>query len=317
MTSGRPGTFILSLDCEGKWGMADHLDRFHDETLTSARLSRTYEALATMFRRLDIKATFAFVMAFLLREEEREGFRDLLVGDPGEHDPWLSRYRHALSTGSLEGWHLPEALAIARSAPGVEIACHGFCHRPLSDSCISDESARAELAGAQRAAELKGIELRTLIFPRNRVGHLQQVRDAGFIGYRTALPTVSGIAGRGLRIAEEFNLWRAPQPRLSVQYHGLAPIPAGYFFNWRYGIRRWVPSEVTQLRWRNLLRRGARGGVVHLWFHPHNLITAPDMADSLERVLAEVAQAQSAGWLKVMTQEEYCREQLSQTATAV
>lgn len=316
MRSGGPGTFILSLDCEGKWGMADHLDHFHDESLTSAGLSRAYEALAGMFRRFEIKATFAFVMAFLLAQDEREEFRDLLVGNVDEPDVWLERYRADVSAGSLEGWHLPEALEIARSAPGNEIACHGFCHRPMAEALISKEGARAELAGARRAAELKGIDLRTFIFPRNMVGHLQQVRDAGFIGYRTALPSAGGMAGKGLRVVEEFNLWPAPQPRFPLEPNGLVPIPAGYFFNWRYGMRRWVPSEVTQIRWRNLLRRGAEGGVVHLWLHPHNLITAPDTADSLERVLGEVAEARAAGLVQILTQEEYCREQLSATAVA-
>lgn len=316
MSNTAGGTFILSLDCEGKWGMADHLDRFHDERLTSARLAQAYEALARMFRRFEINATFAFVMAFLLAEGEREEFRDLLVGNPDEGGSWLQRYRLDRSAGSLEGWHLPEALEIARSAPGSEIACHGFCHRPLADTLISEEGARAELAGARRAAKLKGVELRTFIFPRNMVGRLQQVRDAGFSGYRTALPSAGGMTGKGLRIAEEFNLWRAPQPRMPVEANGLVPIPAGYFFNWRYGPRRWVPPEVTQLRWRNLLRRGAGGGVVHLWLHPHNLITAPDTADSLERVLAEVAEARTAGLLRVLTQAEYCCEQLSSAAAA-
>lgn len=316
MTSGGPGTFILSLDCEGKWGMADHLDRFHDEMLTSARLAGAYEALAAMFQRFEINATFAFVMAFLLAETEREEFRDLLLGNVDEPDAWLQRYRQDRAAGSLEGWHLPEALEIARSAPGSEIACHGFCHRPLGNGLISDEGTRAELAGARRVAELKGIDLRTFIFPRNMVGHLKQICDAGFIGYRTALPSAAGMAGRGLRVAEEFNLWRAPQPRVSVEPNGLVPIPAGYFFNWRYGMRRWVPSEVTQMRWRNLLRRGASGGVVHLWLHPHNLITAPATKDSLQRILGEVAEARAAGQVRVVTQEEYCREQVSAAAAA-
>ena len=311
-----PGTFILSLDCEGKWGMADHLDRVHDESLTTARLSQAYEALAGIFSRFDIKATFAFVMAFLLAEDEREPFRDLLLGNPDEPDGWLQRYRDARSSGSLEGWHFPEALDIARSAPGAEIACHGFCHRPLADALISREGARADLAAARRVAEIKGVSLRTLIFPRNLVGHLDEVRQAQFIGFRTALPSAGGMAGRGLRIAEEFNIWRFPQQSRPIDRHGLVPIPAGYFFNWRHGMRRWVPSEITQMRWRNLLRRGANGGVVHLWLHPHNLITAPGTAASLERILAEVAEMRSRGLLRILTQEEYCREQLASAESA-
>ena len=65
----------------------------------------------------------------------------------------------------------------------------------------------------------------------------------------------------------------------------MVAIPAGFFFNWRFGLRRIVPPAVTELRWRNLLNRCAReGGVVHLWLHPHNLITGPGTAPVLSSV---------------------------------
>ena len=287
MNGGRPGTFILSLDCEGKWGMADCLDRRHQELLTSVRLIKAYETLADMFGRFDIQATFAFVMALLLEQDDRQRF---------------------------EGWHLPEALAIVRSGKGHEIACHGFCHRPLADDLVSAAQARAELEAAVQVAHSKQIDLQTFIFPRNEVGHLDEIRKAGFVGYRTALRRVNGMGGRAIRIAEELNLWRLPQQSMPVADNGLVPIPAGYFFNWRYGTRRLIPPEITHMRWRNLLRRGARGGVVHLWLHPHNLVTASDTAHALERFLAEVAEARAAGRIRIATQAEYCREQLSSAA---
>lgn len=314
MNGGRPGTFILSLDCEGKWGMADCLDRRHQELLTSVRLIKAYETLADMFGRFDIQATFAFVMALLLEQDDRQRFDELLLGNVATADPWLEQYRRARSAGTLEGWHLPEALAIVRSGKGHEIACHGFCHRPLADDLVSAAQARAELEAAVQVAHSKQIDLQTFIFPRNEVGHLDEIRKAGFVGYRTALRRVNGMGGRAIRIAEELNLWRLPQQSMPVADNGLVPIPAGYFFNWRYGTRRLIPPEITQMRWRNLLRRGARGGVVHLWLHPHNLVTASDTAHALERFLAEVAEARAAGRIRIATQAEYCREQLSSAA---
>jgi hypothetical protein len=162
-----------------------------------------------------------------------------------------------------------------------------------------------------RVAEIRGVKLCTLVFPRNDVGHLDEVRNAGFTGYRTRLARPSGLAGRAVRIAEEFNLWAEPQRSADAE-QGLVPIPPGYFFNWRRGMRRFVPAGITRRRWDSLLRRSAEdGGIVHLWLHPHNLITAPDTAASLERVLADVAEMRASGDIRVMTQEQYCRELLA------
>lgn len=291
--------------------MADCLEDYHHEFLTTEKLTKAYEQLAAMFSRFEISATFAFVMAMLLREDELGEFDDLLLGDRTQADPWLEDYRQARSAGSIEGWHLPEALDIARRDGRHENACHGFCHRSLADGAISTAGTRTELAAAHRVADLKGVRLRTLVFPRNQVGHVDEVREAGFIGYRDRLRRPGGIAGRAFRIADEFNVLSAPQKRVRAD-HGLVPIPPGYFFNWRHGLRRLVSPGVTRTRWRNMLRQSAsEGGVVHLWLHPHNLATVPAMADALERTLSDVAEMNARGELRVLTQDAYCREVLA------
>ena len=88
---GEPARFIISLDCEGKWGMADNLKPYHHECLTDAALARAYERLVRLFGGYQVSATFAFVMAFVLTPEEREQFSSDLLGD--DLDPWLSAYR--------------------------------------------------------------------------------------------------------------------------------------------------------------------------------------------------------------------------------
>ena len=58
------GTFILSLDCEGKWGVADHLDAGIHAALTDAALRRTYGEIVEALDRREIPATFAVVDFF-------------------------------------------------------------------------------------------------------------------------------------------------------------------------------------------------------------------------------------------------------------
>ena len=304
-----PARFIVSLDCEGKWGMADHLQPYHHRLLTDEALAAAYEGLVEMFGRYAIPATFAFVMAFLLAPEERNRFSQQLVGDAG--DQWLAAYREAVSSGRLDGWHQPRALDIVQSAGIHEIACHGFCHRPLGEDAASRAAADAELDAALEVASAKGLKLDTFVFPRNRPGHMETLRSHGFIGFRQRLSRPGGPVGRLLNLAEEFNVWAAPQ-HTSLVVSGLVPIPSGRFLNWRFGPRRGVPLGVTRARWRHQLRSATRtGDVVHLWLHPHNLITGPETAELLETILREVAAMRDRGEVSVLTQRDYCLQQLT------
>jgi peptidoglycan/xylan/chitin deacetylase (PgdA/CDA1 family) len=306
------GTFIISLDCEGKWGMADHLEPYHQRLLTDRALAEVYDRLVALFGRYEMPATFAFVMAFLLDAEERLQFPALLDREEAGSDTWLRHYWADTEASGSEGWFQPHALAAVKADDRHEVACHSFCHRPMDDASLSAEQARAELATAARVAELKHVDLKTFIFPRNAVGNLPSLAEAGYIGYREKLVRPGGRLGRVTRLAEEFNIWPAVQmPRDAHQ--GLVPIPCGYFFNWRFGARRHVPPAFTLARWKSLLDRSARtGGVAHLWLHPHNLITAPDTADTLEAVLAYASHLRDAGRIEVITQEAFSRNALSE-----
>lgn len=305
-----PPTFILSLDCEGKWGMADHLEPYHQRDFTTANLTGAYEQLLAMLARYRISATFAFVMAFVLSDEERKSF-PVLAEDNSGGDQWLSHYWRDLAAGRRDGWHCPEVLELVRDAGLHEIASHSFCHRPLGDGSIGHDGAVKELAQAAEAASLKKVELRTLVFPRNDVGNLPALRSANYLGYRERLMRPGGRRGQAMAFAEEFAVGRRPQVPLRT-LEGLVAIPPGHFFNWRFGMRRIVPPKVTELRWRNQLRRCTReGGVVHLWLHPHNLITGPGTAAVLAAVLAEVATLRDRGRIEVLTQRAYCERQLA------
>ena len=298
-----PPTFIMSLDCEGKWGMADMLQPFHHRDITNANLARAYRQLLAMLARHDIAATFAFVMAFTLSEDERRRF-DVLDEASNPGDPWLRHYWDCLQAGLDDGWHQPEAFDMVRSEARHEIASHSFCHRPLGDRSIDAAGAARELSLAAEAARLKQVALKTLVFPRNEVGNLAVVRSAGYLGYRARLHRRGGKAAA---LLEEFVLWRQPQAPLA-EAEGMVAIPPGHFFNWRFGPRRLIPPAVTVDRWRNLLDRCVReGGIVHLWLHPHNLITGPGTASVLSEVLAYVGQLRDGGSLNVLTQQEFCR----------
>jgi peptidoglycan/xylan/chitin deacetylase (PgdA/CDA1 family) len=305
----RVASFIVSLDCEGKWGMADALKPYHHRFLVDRALAEVYDRLVALFARYDLPATFAYVMAFTLTPEQRREFAALSDRGESGDDPWLRHFWADQEAGRTQGWFQPHALDAVKEDGRHEIACHSFCHRPMGEESLSPELAATELAAAARVASMKSADPRTFIFPRNEVGHLPLLRDAGYIGYRERLSRGAGAAARLLRLTEEFNIWPRRQPAAPPRDDGMVAIPPGYFLNWRFGSRRRVPRAVTIARWKSLLDRTARhGGVAHLWLHPHNLVTGPETALSLEAVLAHAARLREQGRLKVQTQRAYCEE---------
>lgn len=299
-------TFILSLDCEGKWGMADRITAYHDHHLTSDKLRGAYRALTALFARYEVPATFAFVMAFLLSRAEQEAVDDLFPHHPAGA-AWLASFRAAQACGNLGGWTLPEALDIVTSDGRHEVACHGFSHLPLDEVSTPRAFAARELEACDHVARLRGLAIETLVFPRNQVGHVDLLPGHGISGYRERLARGSGRIAQAAALASEFNLFERPQPDAVPGADRAIAIPPGHFFNWRVGARRVVPRWTTVLRWRNLMEAAETGDVVHLWLHPHNIITGPETLPLLARVLRDVARLRDAGRLEVATQASYCR----------
>ncbi len=301
-----PGTFILSLDCEGKWGMADHLTADHHRWLTTERLRGAYRQLLALFAEHRIEATFAFVMAFLLTAREQRERDELFQDQEIDGRNWLVNFRAAQAEGDMEGWSMPELLELVAADGQHETGCHGFSHLPLDERMVSREVMAQEVAAASTVAADKGIALRTFVYPRNLVGYPDQLGRENYLGYRDRLPVRVGPIGRLGNLLSEFDVSQRPQPDAPA---GAAPIaiPSGFFFNWRLGARGRVPKAVTALRWRRMLERaGVDGGVVHLWLHPHNIISAPSTFDVLATIIGEVSRLRDRGLLEVRTQERYC-----------
>ena len=123
-------TFIISFDCEGKWGVADHLDDFLRANLTNTNLNLAYEKIIALLERWDIKATFAFVGAFTMSIDEyyakQEWFSDVLVNGKS----WLLPFRQEAASQNFDGWFNPRPFEKVTQSGRHEIASHGFTHVP-------------------------------------------------------------------------------------------------------------------------------------------------------------------------------------------
>lgn len=294
--------FVLSLDCEGKWGMADLLTPGLDAALSDARLREAYSGLLAALDEFAVPATFAFVGTFSMDaaalRDATPAIADLADELPDYLGPALDRVR-----GGDEGWSgdwAVEAAATARTQH--EIGLHGATHVPWDHPAMTAELARRELGLVFEAGAPILDRVVTYVYPRNAVAFRHVLDEFGIAGARGARLRSSRLAN----LAAEFDLMARPDadPPPSAPLE----VPAGYFLNWLSGARRVVPPALTRLRVRRMLERAERtGGVVHLWTHPENLATAPATLGLLRGVLADVASMRDAGRCAVLTQEEYCR----------
>lgn len=294
-----PARFVLSLDCEGKWGAADHLGARDSRYLSDERLRRAYRSILAVLDDFSIPATFAFVGAFTQSPAQFARVRPAVEELGREAPDYLGPALRNLDETGGEGWHGDDLVDLVGQANVAhEIALHGVTHVPWTQ--LNDVAARAELELLQ---QLEGPirDSKTFVYPRNLVAHTGLLESHGFEGYRTA-----SRRSRLSSLLSEFNLFERPERPAAAKT--IVPIPAGFFLNWRSGARRLVPPAMTVARARRLLlRAAANDGVVHYWLHPENVASAPSTLGLLKMLAREVARVRDAGHCEVMTQLGYCR----------
>lgn len=293
--------FTLSLDCEGLWGMADQPGVVSAGALCDRSLSQAYGLIARVLGTHELKATCAFVSAFAAGAEALRANQPVLR-ELARHSPaWFAQVLPAIERGQLDGW-FGDAFYTALRAAGHEMAWHGATHLCLADQTSAD-AVELELQLAASLFDAIGHTPKTIVFPRNLVGHLDRLERAGFQTYRARPP--SGFTARFSGLANEWKVWDSRVQAKPIRQQGWRVSPAGFFLNWPSGVRSWVPVGVTVSRWKSLLRAAVeREGYVHMWFHPHNLITAPAMQGAFEQLMKEVGQLVRAGDMVSLTMSE-------------
>ena len=298
--------FILSFDCEGKWGMADDPAMASNNPINGDSLTKAYTQIFEILERHKIAATFALVGLFAGGYEQYVDSRgELLDSEP--HRDWLKVPERSFAAGFQDGWFYPELVNQIKARGNHEIASHSFTHLPLHNGGLAEKSFLTELKFVNQWKAQNSVELSTFIYPRNQIKFEEQLSNFDFLGYRQCDIQNSAYANRFQILQDECNIGRKSDKH-SVSTRPIA-IPPGTFLNWRHGPRRIIPKWVTQKRWSNVLDHAVVfGGVAHLWLHPHNLITARGQVELFEGAISRVAKAQNSGQIKSVTQAEYCKE---------
>lgn len=293
---------VISLDAELAWG---HHDMEPLTTRHRQRIQSSRAAWSWLVDRLDhheVPATWA-VVGHLFLESCDGTHADHPLGED-----WFRRDTGG-SESTAPAWFGRSLIeAVLDSDVDHEVGCHTFSHVEMSSPAITAHVADAELERCIALAEEWGLSLSSFVFPRNEVGHRDRLAAHDFSCYRgTGSPPWFETAS--LRPAAKLAAYiRGEAPPLvepRVDEYGLVDIPASqliYSFEGKLSRVLSVGSGDPVVR---RVRHGLNSlrqheGIMHLWLHPNNIISAADRA-RMESILETVATYREAYGIPVET----------------
>ena len=301
------GTFVISIDTEMSWGTVDRRgvtpNGAHDDE--RAVVARTLD----LFDRYAIQATWAVVgHLFLDRCTPGNGTKHPEIVRP--EYPWFEGdWFEADPCTDIETdptWYGADIVARIRDCgTAQELASHSFSHVLVGELGCTAEAFASELRACRRVAEADGVDLRSFVFPRNRVGHLDVLVRHGFSTYRERPPPPFSSSPAWLRplLKRVDQAWPLRGSAVYPQFRdGGWSIPHTYLFD-PEAHRPGLLAQPWLWQAKRRLRQAVRDrSLFHLWFHPHNLTGALDHAlVALEVICREAARWRDTGRLDNLT----------------
>lgn len=278
MTSN--GVFLVSLDFELLWGVHDHeTEGTFCRQIAEAR--RAIPELLRLFEKYHIHATWATV-GMLFADDHEDMKRYCPEVKPTYPRDELSAYHYLGQVGRDETedmFHFaPSLIRKIQEHPGQEIGSHTFSHY-YCDECGDPESFREDLKSSRRIAmEKYGIELTSLVFPRNQFSEECAIiaAEEGFTAIRGHVNSVyeeKSLFSKLLRLVDTYvNVCgKKCYTAGDCIQNGYVNLKASRFL--RKPSKKLFflePLKMSCIK-RQMKHAARKGKIFHIWWHPHNL----------------------------------------------
>ncbi len=295
------GIFVISLDFELYWGLRDKrtLDSYKDNLLGAREV---IPLLLQLFEDYQIQATWAIV-GLLFYATQRELLAHLPAKKPSYVDRNLSPYPQVAAIGNDERddpFHYAASLIkMIASFPGQEIGTHTFSHYYCREPGQEADEFKEDLQAALQAANPYGLNLKSLVFPRNQVNrdYLPICQEMGILAYRGKerswiyqmdQPNKLLRLQRSLRLLDAYinysghNCYSFQDISRSFPFN----IPSSRFLR-PYSQKLKILEPLRLHRILSGLTYAAKQGLIyHLWWHPHNFgINQKENVSFLKKIL--------------------------------
>lgn len=279
------GKFVISLDFELMWGVRDKktIEQYGSNILG---VHQVIPEMLNLFNQYEISATFATV-GFLFFESKAQLLSNVSKNAPKYLDKNLSPYGgyiDDLKDVSQSKYHFaPDLINLIKNNGNQEIASHTFSHYYCLEKGQDVVSFKSDLASAIKVAKSFGIEIKSLVFPRNQFNeeYLKICSEFGIICYRGNEKSWLYEAKNGKEETWYRRMFRLIDAYINLSGHncyrdeyfrkkGIIDIPSS----------RFLRPYSTSLSFLDSLRlKRIKGGMTyaavnnqtfHLWWHPHN-----------------------------------------------
>lgn len=280
------GALVISLDFELLWGVFDKVDwRKKKEYFQNTR--KLIPEILQLFEEYNISCTWATV-GMLFNHDWDEWNDNIPQILPEYHHEKLSAYNYGKSIQRKETEELcfaPNLIKQIIATPGQEVGTHTYSHYYCLEPGQIPESFKADLEKSGEVAKKFGIDLKSLVFPRNQYNenYLEECRNIGLHNVRTN-PDVwywkntqeDSLQQKIFRTGDAFVGFN------NKSYKGIPEICPG--INGQKASRLLRPRSGKSLLDKARLQRitsemtsaAQNNEIYHLWWHPHNFGKNPE-----------------------------------------
>lgn len=288
------GIFCISLDFELHWGRFDKMPLSENTFVYFSNTRAAIPKMLDLFSAYGMHVTWATV-GMLFQNNEQEWMNAQPVPLPSFRNKELSAYEWVKQHGVHDALHFaPDLIGQIKHTPNMEIGTHTYSHYYCNEDGQTIDDFKRDLKIAVDVATEKGIQLKSLVFPRNQVNklYLAVCAELGIETVRTN-PSVwywdeTRKADIAIKIARTGDAYLPFSTKNILDLKTIdarqTPVllPASRLY------RPWSNNLfLNNLKLQRILHEmtvaAKRKQYYHLWWHPHNFGYHP------ENCLAELA----------------------------
>ena len=313
------GSLVISLDFELLWGMIDQENGAYQKNILGV-----YEALPKMmklFQQYQVNVTVATV-GFLFFKNKQELLMYLPTQKPSyihsKNSPYENQYIQNIKDDETRLYFAPDLIEFLKTFDNVEIGTHTFCHYYCWEKGQTKEQFEEDIKMAVAVAKKRGIEIRSIVFPRNNVNvdYLSICHKCGIYTYRgnpqknfkKSSSTLVQIKNRIIRLLDSYFNFSGDN---TISYDGLYAdgminVPASRFFR-PSSSKLWMIDFLKMRRIKHEMEYAAlKNKLYHLWWHPHNFgINIAKNLNALEVILKHYQYLYEKYQMKSYTMDQF------------
>lgn len=281
------GCFVISLDYEMMWGVKSFASPDGYGASNIKHVNEAIDNMLELFEKYKVNVTFAVVGLLF-----KNGKNDAISSSPNlkptyknqNLSPYYNDYIENIRDEDEKLYFAPEQIKKLKGKNNVEIATHTFCHYYCWENGQTIEQFEADLEAMKSTASANGIELKSIVFPRNEVStnHLVSCKKFGIKYYRgnavkffkKPSNRFHGVLNKALRMIDSYvNIGGYMTTNYDDIDDNSFPmnIPASRFLRpYNRRLRLLDCLKLHRIK-KEMLYAAKHNELYHLWWHPHNM----------------------------------------------